>query len=1593
MLEYPLWQASTYRVIGSCIASWLARDDLDGLTEEPDATVAFWGCGLRDEQPLDADIAARCRFYGVRGPLSRDVLGLPPDTVLGDTALLLPLVHEASRDSHTAGQTVCVPHINDSARSEAEVAAMSGADTVLVPRITPGVASLRATIDAIASASFVLCGSLHAAIVAHAYDVPFAFWDSGHLDIPFKWRDFAGSIGIPTVFVGSVEEGRSAYEALIAPRRKRLPLTPILAVSPFRIRMTILRKALTYDGIAHDGIAESDVTREDIAGPGFAPEGTGRAWTDPGEERAGAGLEPLLDRERRLAARVEQLVTERDAVQAALTLLRANHEVLLGRADAMGRQSERDAAALGELRQLSLSLTESAEHRAHLHGEIGRLVGEVAGLRAERAVLEAVPLAHAERERSEREAADLRVALAAAERERAAAELAAEQERAAAAGLAAERCALTRALAEAEETVAQARAREAEQEEALLHLQQQRRDLGAKVQEVSLAHAAAAAAFGRRVRLLHQRGAALSELVAAGPRVEAGLERDALLGTGSVRTRRPAPPRRRLRDIRAALLAWPLFSPGWYGRTYADAAGLGDAAALDHFLAVGLAEERDPHPLFSSAWLRRRGQVPEGEAPLIAFLDGSAEGDPHPLFDTDYYRAVNGDVAAAGLPPLRHYLQHGAAERRRTHPAFDPAWYARQRGPAADDCPDLLVDYLGTPDAFGLQPHPLFDGQRYLAQVPGLAQAGINPLLHYLARGEAEGRSPHPLFHPAYYLRRNPDVAAAGLSPLSHFLRFGGAEHRQTHPLFDAWHYVRCNRDAAGAAENPLLHYVLEGAAEGRSPSDRLSERALAEALPDLDRGRRNPLVALLDGDGLRLDVPIMPAGQNRPPAEMSIPDRPAPRDRNAVYWLPDILREHVEARYGASAVECLHGLMRIIDLYAEDPNTFARSRDRDDLSARIAAAAAALPPLDAAIDVTIVVPVHNALLYTMTCVACVLEQAGRRNFEILIGDDASTDATPEVFAGLGGRVRLVRREENVGFLRTCNAVAAEARGHHLVFLNNDTLPLPGWLDALVALAERDPRAGIVGAKLLNGDGTLQEAGGILWRDASAWNFGRGSHPNGPAYNYVKEVDYCSGAALLLPRRVWDEMGGFDPLFAPAYCEDSDLAFRVRAAGYRALYQPVAEVIHHEGRSHGRDEGQGPKAYQLVNREKLLARWARTLETEHLPNATDIFLARDRSRGRPHLLVVDHYVPQWDRDAGSRTMIHFLRAFVDWGFHVVFWPDNLHQDPIYARPLQEMGIEVVYGPDYVGRFDQWISEHARWIGCVLLSRPHIAIHYVDAVKRHPGLQILYYGHDLHWRRLMLEHELGGSEEVLRLSEHFRTLEARLADLSDVVMYPQEEERALVAEQCGPGKAVIAVPAWVLGREEIEAARDAASTIPGRDPRRLLFVGGFTHAPNVDGILWFAREVLPLLRSRGRDIRLTIVGSNPPPEVSALTGADTEVTGPISDAELAAHYADAAVAIVPLRFGGGVKGKVIEAFAKGVPVVSTPVGLQGIPSREQLALCAETPEDFADCVARAADDRAGALERAEAAIGFVEREYTAAKLLRQLGPVMRGLSAP
>lgn len=613
---------------------------------------------------------------------------------------------------------------------------------------------------------------------------------------------------------------------------------------------------------------------------------------------------------------------------------------------------------------------------------------------------------------------------------------------------------------------------------------------------------------------------------------------------------------------------------------------------------------------------------------------------------------------------------------------------------------------------------------------------------------------------------------------------------------------------------------------------------------------------------------------------------------------------------------------------------------------------------------VSIVVPAYNQFAYTAACLRSLAEHAAATPFEVIVVDDASTDDSETKLPQVSG-IRVLRNAENAGFIGSCAAGAAAARGEYLLFLNNDTLVTPGWLEALLACMDEREDAGLVGARLVYPDGRLQEAGGIVFADGSAWNYGRFDDPDNPRYSYRRQADYCSGAAILIRSALFHKLGGFDDRYRPAYYEDTDLAFAVRAAGYKVYVEPRAQVIHFEGITSGTDTGSGVKKHQVINREEFARKWHDALAEQPAPidDATKAPLAATHF-ARKRVLVVDASTPTPDQDSGSVRLLNIMRILRDLDCHVSFLPDNLARFDKYTALLQAEGIEALYHP-FVASAPAFYRERGHEFDMVIVSRHYIAAHHLGLIRAWaPQATMVFDTVDLHYLREQRAVELDPRPELERQMQATRKQELRLIREADVTVVVSEVERALLTKDAPGAKVeVLSNVHPIAGRQADFAQR-----------RDLLFVGGFQHPPNIDAVHWFVGEVLPLVRKELPDVRLHVVGSRMPDQIAALAEPGVEVHGYVE--QLEPLIEQARISVAPLRYGAGVKGKVNMAMSHGLPVVATPMAVEGIDARHGSdVLVAESAQDFAAHVIRLYRDEALWQTLSDNGIDNVRRQFS------------------
>ncbi len=618
---------------------------------------------------------------------------------------------------------------------------------------------------------------------------------------------------------------------------------------------------------------------------------------------------------------------------------------------------------------------------------------------------------------------------------------------------------------------------------------------------------------------------------------------------------------------------------------------------------------------------------------------------------------------------------------------------------------------------------------------------------------------------------------------------------------------------------------------------------------------------------------------------------------------------------------------------------------------------------------VSIVIPVYNKWVYTAACLRSLLAVKGKYSFEVIVVDDQSSDETAEQLANIDG-LKHLRNEKNLGFVGSCNRGARNARGEYLVLLNNDTQVLEGWLDELIDTFEREPRAGLVGARLVYPDGSLQESGGIIFKDGSGWNYGREHQAENPEYLFLREVDYCSGACIALKTKYFLQIGAFDERYAPAYYEDTDLAFRVRESGFEVLVQPLSVVIHHEGITSGTDTSSGAKKYQLINQKKFTDRWQAELKSQpdNISNPDDhaqvLRASQHRSKGR--ILFIDATTPEPDKDSGSVRLTNLMQCCRDLGYSLTFFANNRDYAGSYTRDLQKSGIEVLYHP-WLDSLHDFFRERGSEFDYVFISRHYIATNYISLLKRYcPETHFIFDTVDLHYLREQRLAELEQSLPLKQTAQQTRRAELSVIKAADATLVVSTVEKTVLADDA-PGEKV-----HVLSN---------IHQVPGRDKdfadrKDIYFVGGYQHPPNVDAACWFVNDIWPLIHKQLPEMRFHLIGSKAPERIRSLSGDGVVFHGFVES--LQPFLSDCRLAVAPLRYGAGVKGKVNMSMAHGQPVVATPAAVEGMfAEHERELLVADNAEFFATEVVRLYQDEELWNRLSDASVQNVEEHFSLA----------------
>src|SRR5271166_1953628 len=561
--------------------------------------------------------------------------------------------------------------------------------------------------------------------------------------------------------------------------------------------------------------------------------------------------------------------------------------------------------------------------------------------------------------------------------------------------------------------------------------------------------------------------------------------------------------------------------------------------------------------------------------------------------------------------------------------------------------------------------------------------------------------------------------------------------------------------------------------------------------------------------------------------------------------------------------------------------------------------------------DVSVIVVLFNQAHFTLHCLRAVLAQAGV-SLELILVDNCSTDGTAQLLTRLEN-VRVLRNRQNTGYLLAVNQAAAEARGRTILLLNNDAFMHTNALAIALQTLESDDRIGAVGGKLVLPSGRVQEAGSIIWSDASTQGYGRNLRPEAGEAMFRRDVDYCSAAFLLTRRAHFDGMGRFDLVYAPAYYEDADYCMRLWAAGLRVVYEPRAVINHYESGS----ETQREESISLIMRNRKHLRWRHSDALQkHLPASdSNLLCARSRFGPRRRLLVIDNEVPLSVLGSGYPRMRAMLNEAVAADWLVTFYPlqfPDVNWEAAYAELLPEIEICDGRGVPGLARF---LAERLGYYDAILVSRPDNMALFSDAVRHQPhviaGSRLIYDAEALFAAREILRAELEGHPMSESEAEAMIQQEINLTAKVDSVVAVSGREAQLFREhRQGATVQVLSHPTATTW--------DA----PGFEGRTgFLFIGRLLEkeAPNYQGLTWFLRSVWPEIRAALDEVTLTVVGAVHPESIE-LEIPGVRLLGKVED--LRPLYDRARVFVSPIRFSAGVPIKILEAAAAGLPVVGT-----------------------------------------------------------------------
>lgn len=590
----------------------------------------------------------------------------------------------------------------------------------------------------------------------------------------------------------------------------------------------------------------------------------------------------------------------------------------------------------------------------------------------------------------------------------------------------------------------------------------------------------------------------------------------------------------------------------------------------------------------------------------------------------------------------------------------------------------------------------------------------------------------------------------------------------------------------------------------------------------------------------------------------------------------------------------------------------------------------------------SIIIVTHNRAHDTLACLSSLLSQA-TSDLEIIIIDNNSTDHTHALLEKTSG-LQIVKNFENRHFLEGACQGADLARGELLLFLNNDTYVLEGGLHAVCESFKDHPNLGVLGARLIHLDGSLQEVGGTILPDGSTIGNGVGRSPHSVQYLLQRAVDYCSGAFLATPRELWKQLEGFDSAFKPAYYEDVDYCVRAHLLGREVLIEPRIVVMHAEGAKH--HNAREARALMTKNRTAFVEKHREHLTATSQRKSDHPEIIPPQVADPKHILMIDDFFPINSTGQGApraNKICHYLLSRGCRISCIALNEENLPSTPIsdsLTFHLVDRGAALV----------QFLALHGASFGTVIISRPYNmeSIEAIQSaypiwagnVQRIYDAEAIFILREIQQRSVL--RDLSYSPSTI---EKVMSLEIQFARHAHQVWTVSESEATEFSRR------------GISNVKVISYGVDSSTDTPTLEQRSgILFVGPLlsSETPNGDGFLWFTNQVLPILKEDQATPSAPIVHCG----INLLLEANEEPcithTGALND--LTPQYQAARVFIAPIRFGSGIPIKVLDAAAHGIPIVATSyIANQLGWGNDNSLLIADDAQTFASHISRLLTD--------------------------------------